>query len=59
MFTDRQQKRSQDPELLAYLQWPGSNTYASLAPVLFANHREHDLDTLFQTELLVLVSSSI
>lgn len=48
--------RSADPELLAYLKWPGDKGYSSLPPILFEDHRKGDMATLFQSIPLVLVS---
>lgn len=48
--------RSADPELLAYLKWPGDKGYSSLPPVLFEDHHKRDIATLFQSIPLVLVS---
>ncbi|KAF7973288.1 hypothetical protein HWV62_15663 [Athelia sp. TMB] len=55
LFKGRRAARHKDPELLAYLKWPGETAYALMAPILYPDHTIKTPQTVFQSKLLVLV----
>ncbi|KAF7967709.1 hypothetical protein HWV62_33337 [Athelia sp. TMB] len=55
LFKGRRAARHKDPELLAYLKWPGETAYALMAPILYPDHTVKTPQTVFQSKLLVLV----
>ncbi|KAF7970494.1 hypothetical protein HWV62_23805 [Athelia sp. TMB] len=55
LFKGRRAARHKDPDLLAYLKWPGDTSYTLMAPILYPDHRIKTPKTVFQSELLVLV----
>ncbi|KAF7964899.1 hypothetical protein HWV62_1775 [Athelia sp. TMB] len=55
IFMQRKEPRSTDPDLCAYLRWPGDKGYSSMAPILFGDHCKHNIEVIFRSKLLVLM----